>query len=321
MSQIFSRIKGTGSYIPEQILSNADLEKIVETTDEWIMKRVGVRERHVVGTSTDNTTTMALKAAQHAIEAAKIDAQDIEMIVVGTATAENYFPNTATLVQKHLQIKSDIPAFDLNAACAGFIYALSVVDQYIRNRVIKTGLVIGAEALTRLVDWTDRSTCILFGDGAGAVVLQADTEPGILKTLIHANGHYSELITAKNPIWEREKVPHLHMRGNEVFKVAVKKLGEIVDETVQKSGLTKKDVDWLIPHQANMRIIAATAKRLNLPIEQVILTIEHHGNTSAASIPLALDVAVRDGTIKRGETLLLEAFGAGLAWGSALVKY
>lgn len=318
---IYARIRGTGSYIPEQILSNADLETMVETSDEWIMKRVGIRERRIIANSPDNTTTMSMEAAKRAIDMADIDPQTIEMIVVGTATPEYYFPSTACLVQKHLNLKTDVPAFDVNAACAGFVYALSIANQYIRSGAIKTALVIGAEALTKLVDWKDRSTCILFGDGAGAVILQADKEAGILNTVLHGNGHYSELITATNPIWYRGSSMHLRMRGNEVFKVAVTKLGEIVDETIAKSGIQKSDIDWLIPHQANMRIIAATAKRLNLPLERVILTIEHHGNTSAASIPLALDYAVRIGKIKRGETLLLEAFGAGLAWGAALLKF
>ncbi len=317
----YSRIQGIGSYIPKQILSNDDLEKMVETSDEWIMKRVGVRERHIVGNSTDNTTTMAVEASKRALEMANIPAQEVEMIIVGTATPQFYFPSTACLVQRHLNIKTDIPSLDLNAACAGFIYGLSVADQYIRAGVIKTALVIGAEALTKLVDWTDRSTCVLFGDGAGAVVLQASDEPGILTTVLHSNGSYSDLIYCDSSIWDRNAPLHLRMRGSEVFKVAVTKLGEIVDETVAKSGLQKSDIDWLVPHQANMRIIAATAKRLNLPLERVILTIEEHGNTSAASIPLALDTAIRSGKIKRGETLLLEAFGAGLAWGSALLKY
>lgn len=317
----YARIKGIGSYIPEQILSNADLEKLVETSDEWIMKRVGVRERHIIATSPDNTTTMAGEAAKRAIEMAGIDPQTIEMIIVGTSTAQYYFPSTACLVQKFLHIKSDIPAFDVNAACAGFVYGLSLANQFIQSGAIKTALVIGTEALTKLVDWKDRGTCILFGDGAGAVVLQADKEPGILNTILHSNGHYSDLITAPSPIWDRDAPIHLQMRGSEVFKVAVTKLDEIVEEILEKSGMKKSDVDWLIPHQANMRIIAATAKRLELPLERVILTIEHHGNTSAASIPLALDCAIRSGKIKKGETLLLEAFGAGLAWGAALLKY
>ncbi|AKQ33548.1 beta-ketoacyl-ACP synthase III [Candidatus Coxiella mudrowiae] len=319
---MYSRIWGVGSYIPEQILSNEDLEKMVETSDEWIMKRVGVRERHIIATSPDNTTTMAVNASKRAIEMSGIDPSTIDMVIVGTATAEYYFPSTACLVQRYLNLRDDIPAFDLNAACAGFVYGLSVADQYICTGGAKTVLVIGVDSLTKIVDWQDRSTCILFGDGAGAVILQADKEPGILKIILHANGNYADLITSKSPIWDRElnEFP-LRMRGNEVFKVAVTKLGEIVDETVEKSGLKRSDIDWLIPHQANMRIIQAIAKRLGLPLERVILTIEKHGNTSTASIPLALDVAVRSGKIQRGETLLLEAFGAGLAWGAALLKY
>lgn len=319
---MYSRIRGVGGYIPEQVLSNMDFAKMVETSDEWIMKRVGVRERHVIAGSSDNTTTMAVDASKRAIEMSGIDPATIEMVIVGTATSEYYFPSTACLVQRHLNLRDDIPAFDLNAACAGFVYGLSVADQYIRTGDAKTVLIVGVDALTKIVDWQDRSTCILFGDGAGAVILQADKEPGILKSILHANGNYADLITSKSPIWDRElNELLLRMRGNEVFKVAVTKLGEIVDATVKKSGLKKSDIDWLIPHQANMRIIQATAKRLGLPLERVILTIEKHGNTSAASIPLALDAAVRSGKIQRGETLLLEAFGAGLAWGAALLKY
>ncbi|MFW0078924.1 MAG: beta-ketoacyl-ACP synthase III [Coxiella endosymbiont of Haemaphysalis qinghaiensis] len=319
---IYSRIRGVGGYIPDQVLSNMDLEKMVETSDEWIMKRVGVRERHVIAGSSDNTTTMAVDASKRAIEMSGIDPSTIEMVIVGTATSEYYFPSTACLVQRHLNLRDDIPAFDLNAACAGFVYGLSVADQYIRTGSAKTVLIVGVDSLTKIVDWQDRSTCILFGDGAGAVILQADKEPGILKSILHANGNYADLITSKSPIWDRElNELLLRMRGNEVFKVAVTKLGEIVDATVKKSGLKKSDIDWLIPHQANMRIIQATAKRLGLPLERVILTVEKHGNTSAASIPLALDAAVRSGKIQRGETLLLEAFGAGLAWGAALLKY
>ncbi|MFW0065781.1 MAG: beta-ketoacyl-ACP synthase III [Coxiella endosymbiont of Dermacentor silvarum] len=319
---MYARIQGVGSYVPEKILSNSDLEKMIETSDEWIMKRVGVRERHIIATSSDDTTTMAVNASKHAIEMSGINPSAIDMVIVGTTTAEYYFPSTACLVQRYLNLRDDIPAFDLNAACAGFVYGLSVADQYIRTDSAKTVLIIGVDALTKIMDWQDRSTCILFGDGAGAVILQADKEPGFLKTILHANGNCADLITAKSPIWDREsnELP-LQMRGNEVFRVAVTKLGEIVDETVEKSGLKKSDIDWLIPHQANMRIIKATAKRLGLPLERVILTIEKHGNTSSASIPLALDSAVRSGKIKRGEILLLEAFGAGLAWGAALLKY
>jgi len=316
----YSRIVGTGSYVPKELLTNADLEKMVETTDEWIMQRVGVKQRHIIGKSSDNTTTMAVEAAKNALDIAGMSPQEIDMVIVGTATPQYYFPSAACLVQQALDIKADIPAMDVNAACAGFIYGLSIADQYIKNDAIKTALVIGSESLTQMVNWNDRGTCILFGDGAGAVVLKADTKPGIMTTLIHANGHYSDLISADNPVWTKGDY-HLQMRGAEVFKIAVTKLGEIVEETVAKSGLQKTDVDWLVPHQANFRIIKATAKKLNLPLSRVVLTVEEHGNTSAASIPLALDTAVRKGQIKRGETLLLEAFGAGLAWGSTLVKY
>ncbi len=317
----YSKIIGTGSYIPAELLTNEMLEKMVSTSDEWIMQRVGVRERHIIGNSSDNTTTMAVAAAKNALEMAGISADQIDMIIVGTATPQFYFPSTACLVQQQLGITKDIPALDVNAACAGFIYGLSIADQYMKSGAIKTALVIGSEALTRMVDFTDRGTCILFGDGAGAVILRADKNPGILSTHIHANGNYSQLITANNPIWDESGDFNLKMAGSEVFKVAVTKLGEIVDQTIEKSGLQKSDIDWLVPHQANFRIIQATAKRLNMPLSRVVLTIEQHGNTSAASIPLALDTAVRSGQIKAGETLLLEAFGAGLAWGSALVKY
>ncbi|AJC50655.1 beta-ketoacyl-ACP synthase III [Coxiella endosymbiont of Amblyomma americanum] len=319
---MYSRIQGVGSYIPEKVLSNTDLERMVNTSDEWIMRRVGVKERHIIGTSADSTTTMAVDASKRAIEMSGINPATIDMVIVGTTTTEYYFPSTACLVQRYLNLRNDISAFDLNAACAGFVYGISVADQYIRTGDAKTVLIIGVDALTKIVDWKDRSTCILFGDGAGAVILKADREPGFIKTILHANGNYSDLITSKNPIWDHQLNKFLlRMQGSEVFKVAVTKLGEIIDETVKKSGLRKSDIDWLIPHQANMRIIKAMAKRLSLPLERVILTIQEHGNTSAASIPLALDVAVRSGKIKRGETLLLEALGAGLVWGAALLRY
>jgi len=318
---IYSRITGTGSYLPKQILTNADLEKIVDTTDEWIMKRVGIRERHIVGDSGDTTASMAIEAAKAAMDAAGITADDIDLIVVGTATPDCLFPSVACMVQKALGVKNECPAFDLNAACAGFIYGVSVADQYVRSGAAKNALVIGAEALSRVVDWEDRTTCILFGDGAGAVVLQPSEEPGVILTNILSDGHYSDMLFAKNSIWDHKEDLALYMDGREVFKVAVTKLDEIVDQTLEKAGMDKSEIDWLIPHQANMRIIKATAKRLRLPLEQVVLTIEEHGNTSAASVPLALDVAVRRNQVKRGDVLLLEAFGAGFAWGSALVKY
>lgn len=317
----YARMIGTGGYLPKKILTNAELEKLVTTSDEWIKRRVGISERHIIDGSDDNTSTMALKASKQAIEAAGISVQKIDMIIVGTATPQYFFPSVACLIQKGLNIKTDIPAFDLNAACAGFIYCLSVANQYIKSGTAKTVLVVGVDSLTKLIDWTDPSTCVLFGDGAGAVILQADRIPGILSMHIHANGCYSELIISKTNIWNKEKPSNIRMRGSEVFKIAVKKLGDIVDKTIAESKLKKSDIDWLIPHQANLRIIRATAKRLSLPMERVILTIEHHGNTSAASIPLALDHAVRRNQIKAKETLLLEAFGAGIAWGAALLKY
>lgn len=317
----FARIMGTGSYVPQKVLSNADLEQSVETTDEWIMKRVGIRYRHILDDPAENTITMAKNAAVNALAMAEIAANEIDMIIVATATPEYHFPSNACVLQQMLGITKEIPAFDLNAACAGFVYALSVADQFIKNAHLKNVLVVGSESLTRLVDWQDRGTCILFGDGAGAVVLSQSETPGILGTYLHSNGEYCDLISSRNTIVDTEADQRIKMRGNEVFKIAVTKLGDIVEQTIEKSGIKKSDIDWLIPHQANLRIIMATAKRLGLPMERVILTIEEHGNTSAASIPLALDHAVRRGTIKRGETLLLEAFGAGLAWGSALVKF
>lgn len=317
----YTRIQGTGGYVPEQILTNADLEKLVDTDDEWIMKRVGVKRRHIIGDSSETTVTMAKKAALNALAMAEMTPQQIDMIIVATATAQFHFPSNACILQHELGISADVPAFDLNAACAGFVYGLSVADQFIKNNALKTVLVVGVDGLTQLVDWKDRSTCILFGDGAGAVILTRSDEPGILSAHIHANGSYHDLISSANTIANPNANQFIQMRGNEVFKIAVTKLGEIVEQTVEKGGINKSDIDWLIPHQANLRIIMATAKRLGLPMERVILTIEEHGNTSAASIPLALDHAVRKGQIKRGETLLLEAFGAGLAWGAALVKF
>lgn len=317
----YAKIAGTGSYLPEKILTNADLEKIVDTTDEWIVQRVGIRQRHLVGDSGDTTVSMAYKAGLAAIEAAGLSANDIDMIVVGTASPDHYFPSVACEIQHRLGIKNECPAFDLNAACAGFIYGMSVGNQYIATGTAKNVLVIGVDTLSAVVDWTDRSSCILFGDGAGAVVLQASDEPGVLATHMHADGQYTELLYANNAMFSEQAKNTIQMQGNDVFKVAVKKLGEIVDQTLEKAGAKKTDIDWLIPHQANMRIIQAMAKRLKLPMEKVVLTIEEHGNTSAASIPLALDHAVRTGQVQRGQKLLLEAFGAGFAWGSALVVY
>lgn len=318
---IYSRILGTGSYLPEKILTNQDLEKIVDTTDEWITKRVGIKERHVVTGSGDTTTVMATKAAEKAIEAAGIDPQEISMVIIGTASPDYFFPSAACVVQSNLGLRHECPAFDVNAACAGFIYAMSIADQFIRSGEMSKVLVIGVDTLSTVTNWNDRSTCVLFGDGAGAIVLGASEEPGIIATNIKAAGEYQKLLYAHSSLWTKEGAGILHMEGPEVFKLAVKKLDEIVEQTLTKANLQKSDIDWLIPHQANIRIIQATAKRLNLPMERVYLTIEKHGNTSAASIPLALDEAVRNHVVKRGEILMLEAFGAGLSWGAGLVKY
>ena len=315
----YSRIIGTGSFLPSRVLTNADLEKMVDTTDEWIMQRVGIRQRHLISQG-ETTATMAHAAAEAAIEAAGVAVNDIDMIVVGTASPDNLFPGVSCLLQRSLGMDNDAPAFDINSACSGFVYALSIADQYVKTGAIKRALVVGSESLSPFIDWKDRGTCVLFGDGAGAVVIEASDEPGILLSNLHAAGQYADLLYSRNPIWENDAY-HIHMDGREVFKVAVTKLDEIVDETLAKAGLQKSDIDWLIPHQANARIIQAVAKRLNLPMDRVVMTIEEHGNTSAASVPLALDVAVREGRIQRGDTLMLEAFGGGLSWGSVLVTY
>ena len=316
-----SAIAGTGSYLPKKILTNAELEKMVDTTDEWIMKRVGVRNRHIVGDSGDTTVSMAEAAARAAIVAANLAPNDIDLILVGTASPDQLFPSVACHIQKRLEITNECAAFDVNAGCSGFIYVMNIADQYIRAGSAKHVLIVGADTLSTVTDWTDRATCVLFGDGAGAAVLSASDKPGILATHIHADGRYGDLLCAENALFSKTTNNYIKMQGREVFKVAVTKLGDIVDQTLEKAQLDKHDIDWLIPHQANMRIIEAMAKRLDLPMEKVVLTIEEHGNTSAASIPLALDFAVRKGQIKRGEKLLLEAFGAGFAWGSALIQY
>ncbi|MBS0352215.1 MAG: ketoacyl-ACP synthase III [Proteobacteria bacterium] len=316
----YSKIIGVGSYLPETILTNAELEKIVDTTDEWIFQRVGIRERHVIGVSQETVSSMAVGAAHRALAASQLTAANIDMVVVCTTTSDYLFPSVACIVQQQLGIKNNCPAFDLNAACAGFIYGISVVDQFIKTNSIGNALIIGVDALTKTVDWNDRSTCVLFGDGAGAIILQQSSDPGVLSTHIHADGSYVEALYSKSPLWNSQPA-NIHMKGNTVFKIAVTQLGNIVEQTLAKSGLKKTDVNWLIPHQANARIIEAIAKRLDLSMDRVILTVAEHGNTSAASVPLALDHALQTGKIKRGDVLMLEAFGAGLAWGSALIKY
>ena len=313
-----SRIAGTGSYLPEKILTNADLEHMVDTTDEWIFSRTGIRERHIVADN-EFTSDLALQAAYKAIESAGIKAEDIDLIIVATTTPDKIFPSTACILQRKLGI-AGCPAFDVQAVCSGFVYALATADNFIKAGAAKCALVIGAESFSRITDWTDRGNCILWGDGAGAVILQASQEPGIISTHLHADGSYENMlhVPRKNDMSSCDTVV---MEGNGVFKVAVNTLDAIVDETLAANGIQKSDIDWLVPHQANIRILQATAKKLSMSMDRVVVTVDKHGNTSAASIPLALDVAVRDGRIKRGEIILMEAFGGGFTWGSALIKY
>jgi 3-oxoacyl-[acyl-carrier-protein] synthase-3 len=320
----YSRIAGTGGYLPEKVLTNHDLEKMVETSDQWITERTGIKKRHVAGDD-ETTCDLAEKAARLAIDAAGIKASDIDLIIVATTTPDQVFPSTACLLQARLDIHG-CPAFDIQAVCTGFVYAMGVADQFIRGGLSKTALVVGSETMSRIIDWTDRGTCVLFGDGAGAVVLQASDEPGIMSSHLHADGSYEQLLTVPYGISNgydrvKEGSAYVQMQGNEVFKIAVRTLGRIVDETLAANNLQKSDITWLVPHQANIRIIAATAKKLKMSMEQVVVTVQEHGNTSAASVPLALDVAVRDGRIKRGDILLCEAFGGGFTWGSTLIKY
>lgn len=316
---IYSRIAGTGSYLPSRILTNADLERMVETTDEWIVSRTGIRERHIAADD-EFTSDLATHASRRAIEAAGIRAQDIDLIIVATTTPDRIFPSTACLMQSKLGI-SGCPAFDLQAVCSGFVFALATADQFIKSGAAKCALVVGAETISRITDWNDRSNCILWGDGAGAVILKASEEPGILSSHLHADGNYANLLHVTGGVSQQDSKPTIQMEGNAVFKVAVNTLDAIVDETLGANGMQKSHVDWLVPHQANIRIIQATAKKLGMGMERVVVTVDRHGNTSAASIPLALDVAVRDGRIQRNETILMEAFGGGFTWGSVLLKY
>jgi 3-oxoacyl-[acyl-carrier-protein] synthase-3 len=321
---IYSRIAGTGRYLPEKVLTNFDLEKIVDTTDEWIRTRTGIERRHIAAPD-ETTVDMAEQAARAAIQAAGIAPEDIDFIAFGTTTPDLVFPNCGVLLQARLGIRG-CAAFSVEAACTGFIYALSIADKYVRCGESKCALVIGADMLSRIVNWKDRQTCVLFADGAGAVVLRPSSEPGIISTHIHADGFYQDLLNYPGGVskgWP-EGPPGsfgVRMKGNEVFKVAVNTLGRIVEEALEANKLDKSAVDWLVPHQANMRIIQATARKLDLPMERVIVTVQDHGNTSAGSVPLALDVGVRDGRIKRGDLLLLEAFGGGFTWGAAMIRY
>ena len=324
-SRIYSRIAGTGSALPKRVVTNDELAERVDTSDEWITARTGIRQRYVAGEG-ETTVSLARDAALQAMEAAGVGPGDIDMIVLGTTTPNLIFPSSACLLQAELGIVG-CPAFDVNAACSGFIYAMTVADKFIRTGDAKTVLVVGSETLTRMIDWSDRGTCVLFGDGAGAAVLKADAEIGILSTHLHADGSKKELLW--NPVGvsagfkpeEENAGVRVLMTGNDVFKHAVKALDSVVEETLEANGLDRHDIDWLIPHQANLRIIEATAKRLDMPMERVIVTVDQHGNTSSGSVPLALDFAVRSGKVERGQLLLLEAFGGGFTWGSVLLRY
>ena len=308
-------IAGTGACLPQRVVTNEELEKTVDTTDQWIRERTGILQRHIAGDE-ETTASMGAQAAHEALEAAGLTADDVDMIVLATTTPDRIFPSTACHIQRELGTR-ECPAFDVQAVCSGFIYGLDIARRFIATGGGSTVLVIGSEVLSRIVDWSDRSTCVLFGDGAGAVVLQARDEPGILSTHLHADGRYDHLLQVSPEV----NGSFIEMKGNEVFRMAVNTLGRIVDETLEANQMDRHEVDWLVPHQANHRIIAATARKLDLPMERVVVTVDRHGNTSAASVPLALNQAVRDGRIQPGDVLMLEAFGGGFTWGSALIRY
>jgi 3-oxoacyl-[acyl-carrier-protein] synthase-3 len=320
----YARITGTGSYLPENIVTNKDLEQTVDTSDQWIRERTGIEQRHIALPG-QTTVDLAEQAARNAIDAAGIDANEIDLIVFATSTPDKVFPSSACILQARLGIHG-CPAFDIQAVCSGFVYALATADKFVKTGASKKVLVVGAEVFSRIINWEDRGTCVLFGDGAGAVILEASEETGILSTHIHADGQYEDLLHVPYGVasgFDQVKAGRafVEMKGNEVFKVAVNTLGKIVDETLAANSMQKSDIDWLVPHQANLRIIAATARKLHMSMDQVVVTVNRHGNTSAASIPLALDTAVRDGRIKRNEVVLLEAFGGGFTWGSALFRF
>jgi 3-oxoacyl-[acyl-carrier-protein] synthase-3 len=317
----YARILGTGSYLPERIMANTEFEKLVDTSDQWIVDRTGIRERRRAAEG-ELTSDLAVAAARKALEASDVVPANVDLVIVATTTPDRIFPSTACIVQAKLGIANTSPAFDIQAVCSGFVYGLAIANNFIKAGQARTVLVIGAETLSRITDYTDRTNCILWGDGAGAVVLSASDKPGIISTHIHADGRYQELLYVDGgPSMSNGAKAAMRMQGNAVFKMAVNTLDAIVDETLAANGLDKSAIDWLVPHQANIRIIQATGKKLGLPMDRVVVTVDRHGNTSAASIPLALDTAVRDGRIQRGHTLLMEAFGGGFTWGSALVTY
>jgi 3-oxoacyl-[acyl-carrier-protein] synthase III len=319
----YSRIAGTGSYLPEKVLTNFDLEKMMDTSDQWIRERTGIERRHIAA-SGETTVDLAERAARAALDVAGVQPSDVDFVAFGTTTPDMVFPNCGALLQARLGCRG-APAFSVETACSGFMYALAIADKFVRFGDVRRALVIGAETLSRITDWSDRSTAVLFADGAGAVVLEAADEPGILSTHLHADGTYKDLLycggglaASSDPTKARRTIT---MTGSEVFKIAVTTLGRAIDEALVANKLDRSAIDWLVPHQANMRIIQATARKLDMSMDRVITTVQDHGNTSAASVPLALDVGVRDGRIKRGDLLLLEAFGGGVTWGSALIRY
>lgn len=319
----YSRIIGTGSYLPEKVMTNAELEEMVETNDAWIQSRSGIRERRIAAEN-EFTCDLAERAALAAIESAGISRQEIDLIVVATTTADQVFPSTACLLQHRLGVEGP-PAFDVQAVCAGFMFAVDIADKFIRTGSARTALVVGAETFSRIIDWTDRRTCVLFGDGAGAVVLRGDTQPGILSTHLHSDGKYKDLLCVPTGVSRNYQAVHsghafVTMEGGEVFRWAVRAMSDIIGETLTANNMEIEQLDWLVPHQANIRIINAVGKRARIPTEKVVVTVDRHGNTSAASIPLALDEAVRDGRIRAGHHVLIEGFGGGFTWGSALIK-
>ncbi len=316
---IYARIAGTGSYLPEKVLTNFDLEKMMDTSDQWIRERTGIERRHIAADG-ETTVDMAERAARAALEAAGCSPQDVDFIAFGTTTPDMVFPNCGVLLQARLGCRG-APAFSVETACSGFMYALSIANKFVRAGEAKRALVIGAETLSKIVDWNDRSTAVLFGDGAGAVVLEPADSPGIYSTHLHADGTYRELLYCGGGMDLSRTRRTIAMSGSEVFKVAVGTLGKAIEEALRANRIERSSLDWLVPHQANLRIIQATARRLNLSMERVITTVQEHGNTSAASVPLALDAAVRSGRIKRGQLLVLEAFGGGFTWASSLIRY
>jgi 3-oxoacyl-[acyl-carrier-protein] synthase III len=319
----YARILGTGGYLPPNVRTNEQLSQTVDTSDAWIFERTGIKSRRIASEE-ESAASMAEIAARQAIENARINPDEINLIIVTTGTPDRIYPSTACLLQERLGLKNCV-AFDVQAACSGALFALSIADQYIKTGSAQKVLLVGSEICSRIVDWTDRTTCILFGDGAGAILLGASDEAGVLSTHIHSDGGYEDMLYCPNPQAateaNRQEMGYISMRGNEVFKMAVNTLERIVDETLEANNMDKSEIDWLVPHQANIRIIAATAKKLKMPMEQVIVTLEDQGNTSSASVLLALHAGIHDGRIQRGQMVLLEAFGAGFTWGSALIKY